>query len=130
MLVAQFWRRRMRFLASFQKTLNTPPPRLNHASAEEHAGDIRVEGDRGMLAQQLLYRPVGRQLTGIPDQQLIGVDADLNRRAAGLVLMHHRVQNRFPQCGHVCLPNGERAYRDHVSGKFWLQWGQVMWNAA
>jgi hypothetical protein len=38
--------------------------------------------------------------------------------------------DRFPQCGHVCLPNRERAYRDHVSGKFWLQWGQVMWNAA
>jgi hypothetical protein len=40
MLVAQFRRWHMGFLASLQKTFNTPPPRLNHASAEEQAGDI------------------------------------------------------------------------------------------
>src|SRR5215470_15669117 len=104
MLVAQFRRWRMRFLASLQKTLNTPPPGLNHASAEEHAGDTWVEGNRRMLAQQLLHRPVGRQLTRIPDQQLVGVDTDLDRCTDGLILVNHRVQNRFAQRGHRYWP--------------------------
>ena len=52
-----------------------------------------------MLAQQLFQRPALGQLTGVPQNDLMRIDADLNRNAAAVVLVHHRIEQGLAQGG-------------------------------
>ncbi len=50
-----------------------------------------------MLFSQPLHRPIGRQLAGIPQHDLVLVHANLDRCAAAVILVRNCVQNRFTQ---------------------------------
>lgn len=48
-----------------------------------------------MLGQQLLLGPAIRQLPGVPDHDLVFINADLDRNAAGIVLVDNSVEQRL-----------------------------------
>lgn len=83
--------------AGFQDALKSPPPGLDQAGPKEGVGEVGVEGLGGVLLQQALHRPTRRELTGVPDHQAVGVDADLDGYPAAVVLVHDGVQKGLPQ---------------------------------
>lgn len=83
-----------RLPAGLDNPLDTPAPGFDHPGSEENVGDIRVKRNGGMFAKQLFNGPTRWQFAGIPDHQPVPVNADLDRDAAGIVLVHQGVQHR------------------------------------
>lgn len=50
-----------------------------------------------MLGQQLLLSPALRQLPRVPEHDLMVIDTDLDGNTAGVILVDHRIEQRFAQ---------------------------------
>ena len=81
-----------RRLAGIHDPLDPPSPGLDHPGAEEGIGDVGVVGLRGVLPNQVIDGPVVREVSGIPDEDLILVDAYLDGDAAAVVLMSDGIE--------------------------------------
>ena len=72
-----------------------------------------LKGIEACLLSSFSTVQLGGSSLGIPNQQLVGVDTDLDRCADGVDLVNHCVQNRFAQCGHryrLARRNASRTY--------------------
>ena len=87
------------FDAFVSDQIDSSSPAFQIGCPEEGSGDVRVEGNRGMLAQKAIHGPAFRHLPGVPDHQLIGINADLHRGGNGIVLMRRGVNQGFPKAG-------------------------------
>src|SRR5574341_590865 len=58
-----------------------------------------------MLALEIIEAQIQRQIAGIPDQQIIVVDADLRRCGGGVVAMRDGVDQSFAQRTERIFPN-------------------------
>ena len=76
---------------------NPAAPGFNHSGSEEGVGNIGIEGLRGMLGVQTLDGPIVWQSAIVPEQDLVVINADLNRRSAAVILVGHGIQQRLPQ---------------------------------
>ena len=74
-------------LAAIDDSLYAASPCLNLSGTEESIGDVGIIRTAAMAAQQVLYRPVLRQIATVENLQPIIIDSNLNwcQRLVGLV---------------------------------------------
>ena len=87
-----------RRLAGIHDPLDPPSPGLDHSGAEEGIRDVGIIRLGGVLPYKVIDCPVVGQMSGIPDEDLVLIDADLDGGAAAVVLMSDGIEHGLAEC--------------------------------
>ncbi|MCY1402215.1 hypothetical protein D9M71_173510 [compost metagenome] len=83
--------------AGGDELVDAQAPGLDQPGAVEGVGDVRVAGARQVTGAQAGDAPAFRQACRIPQADAVVVQADLDRDAAGVVLVHDGIDQRLAQ---------------------------------